>query len=318
MSDALVLSLFDRSGNMVRPWAEAGYDCLAVDLQNDRKTVETVNNGTIRYVGADIEQFLPPRAVYEIAFAFPPCTNLAVSGAKHFRSKGLEGLDQGVTLVEKARKICRWTGAPWMIENPVSTLSSYWREPDHTFDPYEFDPYTSIDEGYSKKTCLWTSEDWEMPEPHPNADAESADDRIHNMPPTEERANKRSVTPMGFARAVFDANAPEDRTNVSGRSGDVGDDRTNMSGNAVSDGGKMSGKEGIILEAIRQARKNPSGFLLSDVTSDFDKSDRTIRRVLNSLREAGVLARQENEKTWRRGPRANDILGAPVPQDNDH
>ena len=48
----------------------------------------------------------------------------------------------------------RLLGPPYFIENPVSTISSYWRKPDHTFDPWQYnalDPASS----YTKKTCLW-------------------------------------------------------------------------------------------------------------------------------------------------------------------
>lgn len=200
-----VLSLFDYSGNMVKPWAKAGYRCICVD----RKHRERENNrlGTnIEAVGADIQDYLPPNTEYEIVFAFPPCTNLAVSGARWFQDKGLSGLADAIELVEQARKIAEWADAPWMIENPVSTLSTYWRSPDYTFHPYEYDGYTDDDNAYSKKTCLWTSDDFVMPDTAP---AEEYDDRIHKMAPSDDRAEKRSMTPQGFANAVFQANCRE-------------------------------------------------------------------------------------------------------------
>lgn len=186
----LVLSLFDLTGNMVRPWAEAGYETLCIDIQRD---------------GTDILRWIPPRREYRIVFAFPPCTNLSVSGARWFRDKGLAGLASAIELVERARDICEWSGAPWMLENPVSTLSSYWRKPDHAFHPWQF---AGLDPGdlYTKKTCLWTGGGFVMPEPRPLHGAGAPDDRIHKAPPSEGRANFRSATPMGFARAVFLAN----------------------------------------------------------------------------------------------------------------
>lgn len=310
-SDGLVLSLCDRTGNMVRPWAEAGYDCIAVDIQHEETTVETVGNGTIRYVEADVSEYLPPRAAYEIAFGFPPCWNLAVSGARWFKEKGIDGLSEGLRLVESVKRILQWTGAPWMLENPVSVISSYWREPNYTFHPYEYDGYTVEDDQYRKKTCLWTSDDFVMPETAP---AEQYDDRIHRMGPGEGRGDKRAVTPLGFARAVFEANAPESRTALSGGPGGVAEDRTDMAGNALADGGIIPGKEGVVLAALRLVRESPDGFKSGTVAERADVSDRTVRRVLNSLREAGILAREANGRTWFRGPAANDILGAPIPR----
>jgi hypothetical protein len=200
-----VLSLCDRTGNMVRPWAEAGHECHAVDLQHDGHTTEEVGDGVIHYVEADVTRYLPPRTDYAAAFAFPPCTDLAVSGARWFQEKGLRGLGDALQVVEACHRILQWTDAPWMLENPVSTLSTHWREPDYTFHPYEFDGYDEFsDDRYVKRTCLWTSDDFLMP---PTDAAQEWDERIHRMPPSEDRADLRAETPMGFARGVYKANA---------------------------------------------------------------------------------------------------------------
>ena len=190
----LVLSLFDLTGNMVKPWAEAGFDTLCVDIQRD---------------GTDILKWLPPRREYQIVFAFPPCDHIAVSGARWFkddeRDKGLAGLAKSIELVERARDICEWSGAPWMIENPKSVLSTHWRKPDHKFHPHQFTGLEPSD-NYTKETWLWTGGGFVMPDPFPLMDAGEPDDRIHKAPPGPDRANFRSATPMGFARAVFNAN----------------------------------------------------------------------------------------------------------------
>lgn len=210
-TEPVVLSLYDYSTNMVRPWAQAGYDCLAVDLKHDGIDVQSVGGGRIITVEDNICEWLPPRVEYRAVFAFPPCTNLAVSGARWFKSKGLDGLADGIELVERAREIAEWSDAPWLIENPVSTLSTYWRKPDYTFHPYEYDGFTEGDDAYSKKTCLWTSGDFEMPDAE---GTEEYDDRIHKMPPSEERSEKRSQTPQGFANAVYWANEGESSMDV--------------------------------------------------------------------------------------------------------
>lgn len=186
----LVLSLFDLTGNMVKPWAEAGYQTLCIDKQRD---------------GVDILRWIPPRADYRIVFAFPPCTDQAVSGARWFKDKGLSGLAASIELVERARDICEWSGAPWMIENPVSVMSSYWRKPDFKFDPCDFTTYEPGD-NYTKKTCLWVGNGFVMPQPTKMVGLPKPDDRIHKAPPGDDRANFRSATPIGFAMAVFAAN----------------------------------------------------------------------------------------------------------------
>lgn len=186
----LVLSLFDLTGNMVKPWAEAGYETLCIDQQRD---------------GTDIRRWLPPRREYRIVFAFPPCQDQAVSGARWFRDKGLAGLASAIELVERARDICEWCDAPWMIENPVSTMASYWRPPDARFHPKDFTAFEPND-NYNKRTCLWYGNGFKMPEPAMAKGLPAADDRIANAPDSKGRANFRSATPMGFARAVFLAN----------------------------------------------------------------------------------------------------------------
>src|SRR5690242_17181826 len=104
----IVLSLCDRTGNMVRPWARAGYECWCVDLQHNSE----YEDGMIRFIGADVRRFLPPKNT-AIVFAFPPCTNLAVSGARWFREKRLYGLADGMEIVARCAAICEWSESPW-------------------------------------------------------------------------------------------------------------------------------------------------------------------------------------------------------------
>lgn len=201
-SPGVVLSLCDRTGKMVQPWAEAGYECWCVDTQHEpgyRK------EGNITYVGADLRYPLPLPATVAIAFAFPPCTHLAASGARWFKGKGLKALSEGIELVGICADLCEKTGAPWMLENPIGSLSTYWRKPDYRFDPCDYGGYLDpIGDQYTKKTCLWVGNGFVMPAPKSVAAIEGS--RMHLIPPSEARANLRSETPAGFARAVFVAN----------------------------------------------------------------------------------------------------------------
>jgi hypothetical protein len=202
-----VLSLCDRTGVMVQPWLEAGYPCVIVDLQHPAG-VHT--DGLLTRVGADVASYLPPRVEYAAAFAFPPCTHLASSGARWFQDKGLAALAEGILLVEACRRILEWTDAPWALENPNGTLSTYWRQPDFSFDPYEYAGWSDGAEAYTKRTCLWTGGGFTMP---PRKPVEPVDgSKMHRLGPSPERANLRSVTPEGFARAVFAANHGEGLT----------------------------------------------------------------------------------------------------------
>ena len=193
----IVISCFDLSTNMVQPWSEAGFVCYCVDLQHPKGETRT---GNIIRVGADMRDWLPPRQPIAFAAFFPPCTDVAVSGARWFKDKGLGSLIDSLELFDVSVKLAEWTGAPYVIENPVSVVSSYWRKPDHTFDPCDYgDPYT-------KKTCLWTGGGFVMPPKFPVEPTEGS--KMHLLSPSPNRANLRSETPMGFVRAVFDANHP--------------------------------------------------------------------------------------------------------------
>lgn len=209
-----VYSLCDLTGNMVRPWAEAGYECICFDMQHSiRQTrVEIIGSGSITYQWANVRS-LTAADIRDpkIIFAFPPCTNLTVSGSRDWKLKGLRGFIDGLEVVESCRQLCEWPGVPWMLENPVGRLSQSWRDPDHSFDPCDYgDPYT-------KKTLIWAGNGFTMPPrvkqgapglfgEHERVEATEGS-KMWLIPPSADQANLRSETPMGFARAVFEANS---------------------------------------------------------------------------------------------------------------
>jgi hypothetical protein len=207
MSRGVVLSLCDLTGNMVKPWAEAGYECLIVDIQHPVSPGDINRDWpNISRINGDLRSWAPWNYRPRMVFAFPPCTHLASSGARWFADKGLSPLIESLILVNRCREIAEQSGAPWMIENPVGRLATCWRKPDHTFDPCEYGGYLDPPgDAYTKRTCLWVGGGFVMPAPRPVPPAEGS--RMHRIPPGPDRANLRSKTPRGFARAVFEANA---------------------------------------------------------------------------------------------------------------
>src|ERR1043165_8515902 len=171
----MVLSLCDRTGVMVHPWLEAGYDCVIGDLGHPRGLAR---DGRLTTVGVNVSEFQPWWRTTAIVFAFPPCTHLAASGARWFEDKGLEAFDGALGLVIACKRICEQSGAPWMIENPVGMLSSYWRKPDYTFQPWEYG------DRYTKKTCLWTGNGFRMPAAWQRTKPSEVEPLIHLMPPS--------------------------------------------------------------------------------------------------------------------------------------
>ncbi len=196
----LVLSLCDRTGVMVQPWLLAGYECWIVDVQHKPGWHR---EGRLTRVGCDLRDLELEPSVwgpFAITFAFPPCTHFANSGNRYKAGKGLSALIDGLQLVEACRDICEASGVPWMLENPVGSLSTYWRKPDYTFQPWHY-----LDKE-SKRTCLWTGGGFVMPPFECLVRPDDVKESCWKMPPSAERADLRSVTPAGFARAVFDAN----------------------------------------------------------------------------------------------------------------
>lgn len=196
----MIWSLCDRTGNMIRPWLERGHRCVTIDLQP-----APWSHPLRTHIQADVTA-LRSLSGARMVFAFPPCTHLASSGARWFRDKGLGSLIEALQIVEACRKLCESTGAPYAIENPVGTLATYWREPDYTFHPVHYSgwsPEPEADE-YTKKTCLWTGGGFVMPDRKPGVPTLGS--LMHRLPPSEDRADLRSATPLGFAYAVAEAN----------------------------------------------------------------------------------------------------------------
>lgn len=191
-----MLSGFDFSTVMAWPWAVAGFRCYCVDL--DHPPGETVAGNIIR-IGLDIRQWLPPRgATCVFAALFPPCTHMAASGARWWAGKGLRKLAEAVELVAVSAELAESLACPYLIENPIGALSTHWRQPDYKFDPCDYgDPWT-------KRTCLWTGGGFVMPQKSRVIPTEGS--KMHRLPPSVDRARKRSETPSGFAQAVFEAN----------------------------------------------------------------------------------------------------------------
>lgn len=209
MSRPVVVSLCDLTGNFVQPWVEAGYAAVLVDPEHGL----TRSDGNVTKLAGTVEEALPyiGRLIGRIAFvaAFPPCTDMAVSGARWFEAKRQADpmfQAKAAAVAEQCRTFGRVSGAPWFVENPVSVLSSVFGKADHTFNPHDYTAHEAAD-NYTKKTCLWTGGGFVMPPVARDLSLGEPDDRIHKAPPSAERANFRSATPMGFARAVFQANA---------------------------------------------------------------------------------------------------------------
>lgn len=205
MSRDVAIFLCNRTGILAEPWANVGYECWCVDTDHSiRKDHEKrVGAGLIRYVWGDVRSWrLPSKLRGRIAFgaAETPCTDLSVSGARDFVKKSGWALADGLQLFDSAETAFSFGDFPFMLENPVGRISTHRRKPDYTFQPWQYG------DKWKKKTCLWTGGGFIMPTPTHLEQPEGTTQKIWLMAPSEDRADLRSETPPGFAKAVFEAN----------------------------------------------------------------------------------------------------------------
>lgn len=136
---------------------------------------------------------------WDLAIFHPPCTHLAVSGARHFAAKRESGVQQEA--LEFVRRLLAAPIPKIALENPVSIISSHIRKPDQVIQPYQFGHMER------KATCLWLKG---LPLLVPTHDLKEQTmalpanqrDRVHHMPPSENRWKLRSTTYEGVAAAM--------------------------------------------------------------------------------------------------------------------
>jgi len=239
MSKGIVISLYDFTGEAVKPWAKAGFECHCYDIQHQGHTDHFASGGSIKYLKADLHdmhtiiQLMRHYKDRDVVFgmAFPVCTDLAVSGAAWFKLKASKDPDFQVKAVGYAVMCSAFfesLGVPFFVENPVSVLASKWRKPDHMFHPCNYGGYIPEDQAehpswpeyiapldaYKKKTCLWVGNGFVMPEPKP-VDPEAYHGNGYSTAmmklggKSQRTKNIRSATPRGFAIAVYEANTPQ-------------------------------------------------------------------------------------------------------------
>lgn len=128
---------------------------------------------------------------WDMILAFPPCTDLAVSGARYFAQKRADGRQQ--RSVDFFMAFANADCPRIAIENPVGIMSTHYRKPDQIIQPWMFG------HGETKATCLWLKG---LPRLEPTNIVEGREHRVWRMPPSLERAKLRSKTYTGVAKAM--------------------------------------------------------------------------------------------------------------------
>lgn len=126
---------------------------------------------------------------WDLAIFHPPCTHLATSGARWFKDK-VQEQQEAIELVQDLLK----APIPHIaLENPISILSTYIRKPDQIVQPWMFG------HGEVKATCFWLKN---LPLLRETKIVSGGDNRIHMMPDTKDRGQKRSISYTGIASAT--------------------------------------------------------------------------------------------------------------------
>lgn len=128
---------------------------------------------------------------WDLMIAHPPCTHLAVSGARHFAAKKASGVQDAA--LDFVRMLLNANITKIALENPISIISSRIRKPDQIIQPWQFG------HGETKSTCLWLKN---LPKLVPTNIVDGRSDRIHKMPPSPDRWKLRSTTYQGIADAM--------------------------------------------------------------------------------------------------------------------
>jgi site-specific DNA-cytosine methylase len=185
-----VLIACEYSGVVRSAFARRGHTAVSCDLL-------PTDNPHGWHIQGDVLKVLD--AGWDLMICHPPCTHLAVSGARHFAAKRESGVQQEA--LEFVRALLAAPIPLIALENPVSIISSHIRKPDQVIQPYMFGHRER------KATCLWLKG---LPKLRPTNDVRTETmalpanvrDRVHYMPPSADRWKLRSTTYSGIAEAM--------------------------------------------------------------------------------------------------------------------
>lgn len=174
-----VLVACEFSGTVREAFAKRGHDAWSCDILPS----EIAGN----HIQADVRLVLDNR--WDLMIAHPPCTYLASSGARWWKSRQREQ-DEAI---EFARLLLDCGIPKVAIENPIGRLSKGIRKPNQIIQPWQFG------HGETKATCLWLKG---LPALHPTNVVDGREQRIHRMSPSPDRWRERSRTYSGIAEAM--------------------------------------------------------------------------------------------------------------------
>lgn len=176
-----ILVACEFSGVVRDAFAKRGWDAWSCDLLPS----EAPGN----HIQGDVREVLSQN--WDMMICHPPCTHLAVSGARWFKDKVIEQAEA----LEFVRLLLEAPIDRIALENPVSIISTRIRKPDQVIQPWQFG------HGETKATCLWLKN---LPKLVPTQVVDGRKARVHRMPPGPDRWRERSRTFAGIADAMAD------------------------------------------------------------------------------------------------------------------
>ena len=174
-----ILIACEFSGIVREAFAKLGHDAWSCDLLDSEIPGNHIKGDVLKHLNCG----------WDMMIAHPPCTHLAVSGARWFKDKKKEQFE-ALEFVKKLldapiKKIC--------LENPISIISSHIRKPNQIIQPWMFGC------GETKATCLWLKG---LPKLNPTNIVAGREARVHRMQPSVDRWKERSKTYKGIAEAM--------------------------------------------------------------------------------------------------------------------
>lgn len=177
-----VLVACEYSGEVRRAFRELGHDAWSCDLL-------PADDGSPHHYQGDVFDIIEQG--WDLMIAFPPCTHLAVSGARWFKDKQQEQAEA----LEFVQRLLDADIPKIALENPVSVISTRIRKPDQIIQPWQFG------HGETKATCLWLKG---LEPLVPTDIVEGREQRVWKMGPSPTRWKERSKTFTGIAKAMAD------------------------------------------------------------------------------------------------------------------
>lgn len=209
----LLISLFDHSGNVSKPYRDSvEWDVIQIDIKNGQDIL------TWDYIRAFRKYIQHSDVMPEVGIiAMIPCTDYALSGARHFKRKDSDGSTElSQRLVEKTKEIIDFFDFTlnilrfWQIENPMSRihiLNPWMGKPRLKFNPCDYAGYAPDPDKdrYNKATWLWGK--FNIPEKKRLEPHYKENPGWKILGGKSERTKElRSITPLGFCQAFYEFN----------------------------------------------------------------------------------------------------------------